>query len=328
MEFLNTDVLFGNNALTNATGFINQIDTAVVSNCVMNQMTVVNNCDPDISTERPTSWDDSFIMNADAARGTLNAGNVDDLLENINAVKIKRRELDKYSSISEGWIDVAMVSINNLTDLKFMVYDITARSGIAYEYTLVPVFEQYQGGVVVTIESGIGENSVRIPVNSDFQGVFICDTEGYQSLFANVSYDDMTTEQLTGVHQTLGGKYPIVVANSAINYATGGVSGTILNKNYGTVTSDGAVGLNRSDIVSARNEFIEFITKSNSKIIKDWNGNIWLVSITENPEYSFVNEWGMGLGSLHFNWTEIGDAMNDDDLKRAGAIVWEGGGVQ
>lgn len=64
----------------------------------------------------------------------------------------------------------------------------------------------------------------------------------------------------------------------------------------------------------------KFLTNKSPKILKDWNGNIWLIMITDNVSVSFTNEWGMGIGTFSASWTEIGDVENQEDLENSGLI--------
>ena len=56
------------------------------------------------------------------------------------------------------------------------------------------------------------------------------------------------------------------------------------------------------------------------EIIKDWNGNIWLVMFTSDIELTFRNEWGMGIANFNATWTEIGSAEDQYDLQNSGLI--------
>lgn len=321
MRTLNVDVLFGQNELTNPTSFINQLDSVEIGNGVFEHMNALNSYSPNASSEQPTEFADNFILDIDFENG-MNAGNVDDIVSNISQILIKKRPVGEYLNISDGWVTIASVDINSLEDLKFVIYDYMCANNSSYEYTLVPTLVQEQGGLSVRIESSITNNSVILDVKSMFNGVFICSIDNFQKLEANVSYDGATYNQLIGVHQTLGSKYPIVVSNSSVDYVSGGVTGTILNKGYGKVDNitGEMVRLDRSAIVEATKEFTDFILEQTPKILKDWNGNIWLIMITDSPSYTFYENWGMGLGTINFAWTEIGDPLNEDDLKKSEMI--------
>lgn len=327
MRALNADVLFGQNELTNPTSFINQIDSIEINNGVFQHANIIDSCNPSIDNTVPVEWSNNFMF--DCSFESLNGGNIEGVLGGINRLLVKRRPSGQYAKISDGWTTVASLGIGNLEDLQFTIYDYVTANNTIYEYTLVPTLSQRQGGIVMEVESSITDNSVILEVNSEFNGVFICNVQSSQRLQAGVSYDNNTYNQLNGTHQTLGAKYPIMVSNSIIDYVSGGVNGTILNKGYGKV--DGVagemVGLDRAQIIEAREEFADFITDHKPKILKDWNGNMWLIMLSESPVYSFFNEWGMGLGSIQFSWNEIGDTSSDQDLEQAGMIYETEGGA-
>lgn len=327
-NFLQGDVLFGQNALTNTTSFINQIDSITIQNGVFQHVNTLNQYDPTLGYEQPTEWQSDFIMDANFDIDT-NAGSVGNLLGVANAILIKRREADVYDDIGEGWMTIGRITVLNGNDLKFIVSDYTCKNDTTYEYVLIPTLTQVQGGVEVQIETSISSDSTILTVLSEFDKIYICTVDGAQSLYAGSAYSDMTTERLTGVHQALGNKYPIVVTNSKIDYHTGGVSGTILNKYYGKNDPDTntIAPLDRQKIIEARKEFDDFITQGVPMVLKDWNGNAWLIMVTDIPSYSWASEWGMGLGTMSFSWTEIGDLDDQDSLDKAGMVYKRGGGL-
>jgi hypothetical protein len=78
--------------------------------------------------------------------------------------------------------------------------------------------------------------------------------------------------------------------------------------------------LDRQEIAALREKIGDFLTNKSPKIIKDWNGDIFLVVFTGNVTFDFVNEWGMGLVTFSAEWTEVGKADNQDDLEYCGLI--------
>ena len=324
-NFLQGDVLFGQNALTNTTSFINQIDSLTIQNGVFEHVNVYNQYDPTIGTVKPIDWQDNFIMDA-GFNGDISGGSVGNLLGIANQLLIKRRPTNVYSDIAEGWITIARMPILTPADLQFTIYDYTCKCNTEYEYVIVPTLIQKQGGSNVQVETSITGDSVRLTVMSEFDKIYICSATDARAIYAGTTYDTMNTERVSGTHQTLGNKYPIVVTNSEINYHTGGVQGTILNNGYGRndVVTGEMTELNRLAIIEARKDFDEFITQGKPMVIKDWNGNVWLVMITESPSYSWANEWGMGLGNISFAWTEIGNIDNQEDLDKANMVQSRG----
>ena len=58
----------------------------------------------------------------------------------------------------------------------------------------------------------------------------------------------------------------------------------------------------------------DFLTSPSAKILKDFNGNIWLVALSENISITYYSEVGMGFARVDFNWSEIGEASSGQDL--------------
>ena len=64
----------------------------------------------------------------------------------------------------------------------------------------------------------------------------------------------------------------------------------------------------------------EFLVNKKAKILKDWNGNSWLLCITGNPSAEYNSEYGMGKIDVTAEWTEVGDPENQKDLYRNGMV--------
>ena len=306
-------VLLGVDSIIPNLNNITNIDVVELSSGVFEYLNAVRSVYDDYPVSIPVDWVGTTIMNC--TFNSLNAGNLDFTFDNISKILIQRKRIDAPYN-EPTWTTLFEVPIEDQTNLNFTFNDITNVNDAIYQYQLVPVAIQKQGGIDVEIE-GVGEPSEE--VLSSFDGVFICDANTFIKLYAGVEYGSMQTIQVVGTHQTLGNKYPIIVANSNTNYHTNSISGTILNKNYGEQNEDGTyIGLNRQKIVEAREELDKFLTNKKPKIIKDSNGNIWLVIFTDNINYSFFNEWGQGLGNMSATWTEIGDAKLGKDIRRVG----------
>lgn len=50
------------------------------------------------------------------------------------------------------------------------------------------------------------------------------------------------------------------------------------------------------------------------------NGNIWLCIVNSNINVSYKSSYGMGIPSISFDWTQIGDASSQKDLYNNGII--------
>ena len=227
----------------------------------------------------------------------------------ITNLLVKRQDVD---DVGGGWLTLYSQPISQASDMDFTFIDFLNQYGKTYKYALVPLLTQTQSGVEVEVEGGY---TVSNEVQSVFDGVFIADSTGSQKCKANVGYGNVDMNQVVGSITPIGAKYPIIVTNSHNQYHNGSISGTIVPDDY---YFNG--NLSRIDMVNKRNELEQFLTNKRVKIIKDWNGNIWLVMIVGNVSCTFNNNYGMGIVSFSTNWTEVGDPTNQQDLQATGLI--------
>ena len=227
----------------------------------------------------------------------------------ITNLLVKRQDVD---DVSGGWLTLYSQPITQASDMDFTFIDFLNQYGKTYKYALVPLLTQTQSGVEVEVEGGY---TVSNEVQSVFDGVFIADSTGSQKCKANVGYGNVDMNQVVGSITPIGAKYPIIITNSHNQYHNGSISGTIVPDDY---YFNG--NLSRIDMVKKRNELEQFLTNKRVKVIKDWNGNIWLVMIMGNVSCTFNNNYGMGIVSFSTNWTEVGDPTNQQDLQATGLI--------
>ena len=227
----------------------------------------------------------------------------------ITNLLVKRQDVD---DVSGGWLTLYSQPITQASDMDFTFIDFLNQYGKTYKYALVPLLTQTQSGVEVEVEGGY---TVSNEVQSVFDGVFIADSTGSQKCKANVGYGNVDMNQVVGSITPIGAKYPIIITNSHNQYHNGSISGTIVPDDY---YFNG--NLSRIDMVNKRNELEQFLTNKRVKVIKDWNGNIWLVMIMGNVSCTFNNNYGMGIVSFSTNWTEVGDPTNQQDLQATGLI--------
>ena len=78
--------------------------------------------------------------------------------------------------------------------------------------------------------------------------------------------------------------------------------------------------MDRLKITEEKKALFEFLVNKKAKILKDWNGNSWLLCITGNPSAEYDSEYGMGKIDVTAEWTEVGDPENQKDLYRNGMV--------
>lgn len=227
----------------------------------------------------------------------------------ITSLLVKRRDV---ADVSGKWLTLYSTPITQASDMDFTFIDFLNQYGKTYQYALVPVLAQDQSGVVVQIEGGY---TVSDNVDSIFDGVYIADQTNVERVKAGVGYGNIDMNQGVGSITPIGSKYPIVITNSQNQYHNGSVRGTIVPNDF---YSNG--NLSRIDMVNKRDELEQFLTNKRAKIIKDWNGKMWLVMIMSNVACSFDDNYGMGMVSFSADWLEVGNPTNQQDLYNAGLI--------
>ena len=262
-----------------------------------------------VSIDTPTLGEATVVNNACDGYISVISNLSEEYDESITNILVKRQDV---ADVSGTWLTLYSQPITQASDMDFTFIDFLNQYGKTYKYALVPLLTQQQSGVEVEVEGGY---TVSDAVQSIFDGVFIADSMGSQKCKANVGYGDVDMNQAVGTITPIGAKYPVVITNSKNQYHNGSISGTIVPDDY---YFNG--NLSRIDMVNKRNELEQFLTNKCAKIIKDWNGNIWLVMIMDNINCSFDNNYGMGMVNFNANWIEVGDPTNQEDLQATGLI--------
>ena len=285
------------NALDPTPTDINNIAYTKIQNGIFDHFNVSRDTSFDYSSIIPTDWDINTLMNADFA-GNVSAGNVGQLATGITSIRVKRRIKGTFD-----WITIREIPVSKPEDLSFVITDNLNAYNVEYEYAYVPMMEDVEGSYI--IES----------ILSKFEGVFICDMDTVFKFYAGVEYDTNDAVQQVGVFQPYNRKYPIIVSNSVMQYQTGGVGGWILPEDY----EDTHV-FDRSKIVKEKEVLLNFLMNKKPKILKDMNGNNWLVYFTGNPSVTYDNNYGQGMLKVSAQWTEVGDPNDKTDLYENGLI--------
>ena len=280
------------------TNVTNITDTRLM-NGIFDRWYATENTEGEYPTTIPDQWDYETIMDADFNDGDLSAGNVAFTLEQITSLRIKRRAVGEFN-----WITLYDIPVVTEDDLKISVIDTLNKNNTEYEYALVPVLNEIEGDYITNT------------ILSQFDGVYICDLETIFRFYAGVSYGTGNRVQQVGILEPLGRKFPIMVSNSLLNYETGSVTGTVVTPEY---YQPGAK-VTRAELLKERKDLLDFLTNKKVKVIKDWNGQIYLCFVVDNPSIEYLDGSGMGLANVAFNWMEVGDVNNQQDLYDTGMV--------
>lgn len=270
------------------TDFTN-INNIRIENGIYDHMNITKDVDFDYTTELPGKWNLQTQFDADF-NGTITAGNVDYILAQISSIKVKRRVKGTFD-----WMTLFTVPINKVSDVDFVRYDYIAKNNETYEYAIVPVIGNTEGEYSI--------NSIK----SEFYGIFITDNKSSYKFLEGASYSGNERSNQTGIFEPYGSKYPVVIKNGALSYDKGTLTGTVIK-------FDANQELDREGTIERLKAIENFLTEPTGKILKDFNGNIWLVSITDNIPVTYYSEVGMGFAQVSFNWNEIGSAIDSGDL--------------
>lgn len=267
-----------------------------LQNGIFDHWNVTRDVQSPYTSEISEKWTPMTVMDANF-NGDLIAGNLDYALSQISGFKVKRRKTTDFN-----WITLAYIPIDTSQD-QITYQDNLATSGVEYEYALV------------SIVGGVEGNYITDTIGAEFDGVFICDAETVYKFYAGVEYGAGERVQKVGVFEPFGRRYPVVVSNALTNYEKGSFSGTVLPVGY---LHDG--NLNRLAMVQERKELLDFLTNKRAKILKDWNGNSWLLIIIDSPSIAYESKFGMGIANVGADYVEIGDSNSQEDLYNAGLI--------
>lgn len=241
----------------------------------------------------PTVWDYNTLIMAHF-KENLKTTNVGSDMANADCLRIKRRKKNTFT-----WI--TLWEIDPTTDpqgWQFTRVDRTAQSDQDYDYAVLPVAGGIEGNLNIT------------PVYSCFNGIYIFDGgKDGKSFCTHGEYDNpvMRTKPTSQI-VTLGNKYPFTVSNGVVDYESGTVSGVFAPLYRQTIDFE--------KNSRYRDEVLAFMTNGKVKLLKEENGRIWLVQLSDGQvnEDSFIPLYQGDIAKISFNWTEVANAQTGHDL--------------
>ena len=298
MYFMNYNFMSQSSLIDPAPARVPIINGVQLSNAIFDHLNLLNSGNEAYSTTIPTEWTTNTILDADF-NGNINAGNVDFSTENLGGVYIKRRVKGTFA-----WLTLYKIAMDSATELSFTRYDLLNQHGVTYEYAFVPYLKDNTECAYIIKE-----------VESDLNGIFMCSSDSIVKFSGGLAYGSASLANRTGIFEPLGNKYPVVVTNANTRYYKGTLKSTAMS--YSQLMD------NKFDRVGNTNYLVsltKFLTNKTTKILKDWNGNIWLVAVIDDANIDYNDNVGMGVADVTFNFVEIGSAKNQDDLLNYGFI--------
>lgn len=275
-----------------------ETDSVELSNVVADVLTVTGDAEQEMTQDVNMEWDFKTVFVADFNHDTL-AGNVKWALDALSHVAIKRRIVGDYK-----WITIAIKEITDINDLNISGTDITCES-LEYEYAVVPILNGMDGDYSGTKVDVTNEDLVLI------------DSTGIYHTPITDGYCDVQDVHPNSVQELMRSVYPTIVRNTMANYETINVTGSFIPTDYLCTDPDAIYNTDRLRVLYNR-EVKRFITNGRTKILKNVDGQCWMVYVTNPP--SDTADGAYNIRKLSFGCTENGDLKKEADLYYAGLL--------
>jgi len=253
--------------------------------------------DSDVSAPADTNiptWGHTTLMNAKFQNNIL-AGNVGFTLASISDMVIKKRKVDDYK-----WSTLYTFPVKTEADFDFFFNDVVVASNTTYEYAAVPIV------------NGVEGSYQTISVDVEFDGCFIVDKTNTYQVILDFASDNLTRQIKSTMIEPVNSKYPYVYYYGQSRYDKFSVTGAMIELNRNTCQWDVDNGWRY------RKAFRDFIDNQRTKIVKFYDGRIYLASAIDT-----INEATNGHPDLvhtTVNFVEVGDVNSNEDLYYNGFV--------
>ena len=253
-----------------------------------------------VPSSLPNDWDFDTIMLADFNDNSAEAGNYAWNLNNTSHLLVRKRAKNQYE-----WQTVEVREIRDLKDFNFDGIDIATENN-EYEYAIFSYLHGAEGKYTSSMVSS--ENSELV----------IADRTGIYTTVLTDGFCDTVDQAPSATINTLYGRYPTIIRNTDAQYEDISVTATFLPL---TTESGECVELSevedddRTRILYQR-KLKDFLSNGLPKILKNVDGQAWLVYVTTPPTDSADSAYNDR--KLTFTCTEIGSIKNEKDLYEAG----------
>lgn len=265
-----------------------------LKNCVLDEIYATKDILIKFNWQIPKDWTFSTHLHA-LFKDDLYAGNVTYSESIVQKIKIKKRFEGEFN-----WKMIYEKEIHSNEDFAIEFYDYYNPSKRQVEYAYVAVI------------GGADSDSISTSVYSDFDSYFICEKNlSFPAILDTSNTVELNRESSTV--KTLGRKYPFVVYHGSSYYYSGSLTATFIEPSE----SDRG-GFDTEHGWNYRNRIDQFLSNGKPKIIKSFEGDIYMVLVTgniartENGHYQNISQ--------KIDWVECGDPTKIADLYDNGFI--------
>lgn len=276
---------------------IKENDVVEITGAEVDTFYATKDVESDVAFEAPDNWDFNTVIFPkfnDSAEG----GNTDWTVDSLSHLIVRRRKQGEYK-----WMTLKVQEVHDVSDFSFSGTDITTSNAV-YEYAIFPSLNGAEGNY----------SSIMVDVKNTHLVIADKD-EIYKTVFTDGSCE--TVDQAPNNPLiTLYGKHPTIIRNTDANYEEISVNASFLpvdKDDNGEECMDYAEAVedDRRRILFNR-KIKDFLSNGKAKILKNVDGQSWLVYVTTPPTDSAGNDYKDR--TLAFTCTEIGSLDSEQDL--------------
>lgn len=143
---------------------------------------------------------------------------------------------------------------------------------------------------------------------SSFAKNYICDINNIYDITPEFSLGSVQLVTQTASYAPYGAELPIVTKNAKTKYKQGAATAILLAETSNTAQSAYLDRFAQNKLVE---EFNDWLANGRAKILKDLNGYLVIIFISESISNEYYKELGSGLASTSFSWVEVGKFTQD-----------------
>ena len=260
-------------------------DEIYVTKTINNAIGVVEN------TEKQNDWSADTILLA-KFKDNLLGGTIGIDGHSISQIALRRRKKGE-----EQW--QTYYTIDYYDDINlYTVIDKFIENEETYEYCIKPL------GV-----NSSGTDSLPHSIYINYEHAHIFDNTASFDLIYDLKIGSISQNIGANIINTLASEYPYVIY-SQNNYAQGSLECLLVSEESAT----GNIDVKSEKIL--RNKISSFLCNKQYKILKNSDGLYMLIKIVDTPTLTASDEM-LGIYNLSFNYVEIGNANDIEDLLSA-----------
>lgn len=243
----------------------------------------------DFNGVTPSDWEFDTKLHA-LFQGDLHGGNVNFSTDVVESIRIKKRTKGEliFKTIYEK-------PINTNEDFGINLLDYLEPVG-TIEYAYVPIISGGEGDYIIS------------KVESNFDSYFICERDIAYPMVLDTTFKKQLNH-LVGVVELPNRLKPVVIKGGITNYISGDIECTFIeNRDCEWLINDSW---------EYRNQIYQFLTNGKPKILKDFEGNTWMIAVTsgvteDSDHYQHIKS--------KFSVVECGETSSVGDLYDNGFI--------